>query len=66
MRVEINESCPECGGAMTSADVEFYDGELVICEICEYECGISVDEDGSHWLQEPDKAPTQTGDTQNK
>lgn len=43
--------CPECGSAM-EAESPVYDGDTATCEDCGYTAGVSVDEDGSMWLQD--------------
>lgn len=47
----IEEDCPRCGAEM-EAELEFGDGDLATCAECGFKSGISVDEDGSYWLQE--------------
>jgi hypothetical protein len=50
------ESCPECGSdieVMTIADEGFcYDGDSCRCVECDFKSGMSVDEDGSAWIQD--------------
>jgi hypothetical protein len=52
-----HDSCPECGGGMevfTSApEGSCYDGDTAKCMDCGLRTGISVDEDGTSWLQDP-------------
>jgi len=50
-----DESCPECGDEMVFRKVRtdglIGDGDEVYCCRCGYETSLSVDENGSHWLQ---------------
>lgn len=45
------EDCPECGGEMLGPN-PFYDGDLVHCGECGFQTGITVNDDGTHYLQE--------------
>ena len=47
----IGEDCPNCGAEMVGPD-PFYDGDLAYCEECEMKTGITVNEDGSFYLQD--------------
>ncbi len=50
------EDCPNCGGSvqvLTTADAGYcHDGDNVRCTDCGFRGGMSVDEDGSAWVQD--------------
>lgn len=58
----VCEDCPECGAEIVGPK-PFYDGDPVQCSECDYETGISVNEDGSHYLQENAEVLAQPGET---
>lgn len=54
------EQCPWCGNDLmicTDAPVdEAFDGDDVRCVECSFESGMTVDEDGSAWVQDNGEA----------
>lgn len=49
------ECCPECGSDLevlsSDPDDTFYDGDEVRCNECDFRSAVSVDEDGTFWVQ---------------
>lgn len=50
------DDCPECGGSIqvfTNAEAgHCYDGDPARCMDCDFRSCMSVDEDGTTWLQD--------------
>ena len=57
-----DESCPNCGDSIevktALTDGGFYDGDDCRCSGCNFNSCMSVDEDGSSWIQETDMNQT--------
>jgi hypothetical protein len=50
-RIAIGDSCPICGTDV-EIDTPVFDGDLWACPDCDFACGITVNEDGSAYLQD--------------